>query len=182
MSKYLSKRQYIESNKDMAALLNQYWEIKPKKRYIAARALIGPVIVDIVVSLFYHWSCMAVIQKLITMLISEALLDPRTNQHQCLLQAMVIFILVLCVKRKEKKNISMKPILGTYPFNTLVTSSMRIDNLLDQPECRPNTVNCVVPPQFNSKYKIYLDSQSWSDSLLLESNSNLDSIYSGTPI
>lgn len=42
----MKKRQYTELNKDMIELLNQDWEIKPNQRYIAARALIGSVIID----------------------------------------------------------------------------------------------------------------------------------------
>lgn len=71
----------------------------------------------------------------------------------------------------------MKLILDAYLFNALVTSSVRIDNLVNRPKCGPNTVNFVVPPQSNLKYKIYLDSQSWSDSLILDNNTNLNSIY-----
>jgi hypothetical protein len=84
----------------------------------------------------------------------------------------------ICTMRQtEGKNISIKLILGSHPFNALVAASTRIDNLLDQPECGPNTVNFVVPPQSYSKYKLYLDSQSWSDSLTLDKKTNLNLIY-----
>ncbi|KAG2201544.1 hypothetical protein INT47_007421 [Mucor saturninus] len=43
---YSSKRHYIELTKDMIELLNQDWEIKPSQQFIAARALIGSVIID----------------------------------------------------------------------------------------------------------------------------------------
>ncbi|OBZ82240.1 hypothetical protein A0J61_09707, partial [Choanephora cucurbitarum] len=84
---------------------------------------------------------------------------------------------ICTMHQTEEKNVSMKLILGAHPFNALVTASARIDDLADQPECGPNTVNFVVPPHSHSKYKLYLDSQSWSDSLALGEKTNLDSIY-----
>ena len=46
ISQYLIKRHYTELNNDMIEILNQYWEIKPNQRFIAARALIGSIIID----------------------------------------------------------------------------------------------------------------------------------------
>lgn len=119
---------------------------------------------------------MVVTLILITMLKNEALLDPPTNQTSVPPLGNNDFW-IGTLHQPEGINISMKLILGAHPFNALVTSSVRIDNLADHPECGPNTVNFIVPPQSNSKYKIYLDSQSWSDSLMFDNNTNLNSIY-----
>ncbi|KAG2226114.1 hypothetical protein INT45_011731 [Circinella minor] len=46
ISQYLSKRHYIELDKNITDTLNQDWEIKPSQRFMVARALVGSVIVD----------------------------------------------------------------------------------------------------------------------------------------
>ncbi|GAA5807718.1 hypothetical protein MFLAVUS_001092 [Mucor flavus] len=179
ISQYLSKRHYIELNKNMTATLNQDWKIKPNQRFMVARALIGSVIIDtenhrglLVLSLEVYGR--------------DSDIDNHAEQRSSVgstHQSTSVPSLgnndfwIGTLRQSEGINVSMKLILGTYPFNALVTSSVRIDNLVDHPECGPNTVNFAVPPQSNSKYKIYLDSQSWSDSFMFDNNTNLNSIY-----
>ncbi|KAI9258371.1 hypothetical protein EDC94DRAFT_613571 [Helicostylum pulchrum] len=170
VSQYLSKRQHIELNNDMTATLNQDWEIKPDQRFITARALMGSVIVVVYLSLEVY-DCDPDIdnhaeQRSSVGFTHQSTLVPSLDSSDFWVGTM---------HQSEGKNISMKLIPGTYPFNALVTSSTHIDNLVDQPECGPSTVNFVVPQQSNLRYKIYLDSQSWSESLLLDNNSSLSS-------
>ncbi|KAI9489924.1 hypothetical protein BDB00DRAFT_931643 [Zychaea mexicana] len=46
ISNYLSKRHYIELNKEITETLNQDWEIKPNQCYMVARALSRSVMLD----------------------------------------------------------------------------------------------------------------------------------------
>ncbi|ORE00795.1 hypothetical protein BCV72DRAFT_325043 [Rhizopus microsporus var. microsporus] len=163
----------------MIEILNQDWEIKPRQRFIVARVLIGSVIID---TENHH--------GLLILALEVYGRDPNIDSHAeqrsstgSTRQSTSVPSLghndfeICTMHQTEGKNISMKLILGTHPFNALVTASARIDNLVDQPECGPNTVNFVVPPHSHLKYKLYLDSQSWSDSLTLGEKTNLDSIY-----
>lgn len=179
ISQYLTKRHYTELNKDMIETLNQDWEIKPSQRFIAARALVGSIIIDTE----NH-------RGLLILALEVYGRDPDIDSHAeqrsstgSTRQSTSVPSLghndfeICTMHQTEGSNISMKLILGTHSFNALVTASTRIDNLVDQPECGPNTVNFVVPPRFHLKYKLYLDSQSWSDSLTLDKKTNLNSIY-----
>ncbi|CAO3614208.1 unnamed protein product [Mucor hiemalis] len=175
ISQYVKKRQY----KDMIELLNQDWEIKPNQRYIAARALIGSVIIDTE----NH-------RGLLILTLEVYGRDPDIDSHAeqrssngSTRQSTSVPSLghndfeIRTMNQTEGNNTSIKLVLGIYPFNALVTASVRIDNLVDQPECGPNTVNFVMPPQNHLKYKLFLDSQSWSDSLKLDEKTNINSIY-----
>ncbi|KAI9476192.1 MAG: hypothetical protein EXX96DRAFT_540737 [Benjaminiella poitrasii] len=164
ISQYLLKRHYIVLNKDMTATLNQDWKIKPSQRFMVTRALIGSVIID---TENHHGLLVLSLEVSIGFTHQSTSVSSSGNND----------FWIGTLHQPEGTNTFMKLILGAHPFNALVTSSVRIDNLVDQPECRPNTVNFVVPPQSNSKYKIYLDSQSWSDSLMFDNNTNLNSIY-----
>lgn len=179
ISQYLTKRHYTELNKDMIEILNQDWEIKPRQRFIVARALIGSVIIDIE---NHHGLLILALEVYGRDPNIDSHAEQRSSTGSTRQSTSVPFLghndFEICTMHQtEGKNISTKLILGTHPFNALVTASARIDNLVDQPECGPNTVNFVVPPHSHLKYKLYLDSQSWSDSLTLGEKTNLDSIY-----
>ncbi|KAI9258383.1 hypothetical protein EDC94DRAFT_613605 [Helicostylum pulchrum] len=155
----LTKRHYTELNKDMIEILNQDWDIKPSQRFIAARALIGSIIIDT------ENHC-----GLLILALEVYGRDPDIDSHAeqrsstgSTRQSTSVPSLghndfeICTMHQTEERNISIKLILGTHPFNALVTASTRIDNLVDQPECGPNTVNFAVPPQSHLKYKLYLD-------------------------
>ncbi|KAI8374004.1 hypothetical protein EDC96DRAFT_562727 [Choanephora cucurbitarum] len=168
MSQYLKKRHYIELNKDMI-------EIKPRQRFVVARALIGSVVIDtennrglLILALEVYGRDPSIDNH------AEQRSSTGSTRQSTSVPSFGHNDLEICTMyQTEGKNVSMKLILGAHPFN----ASARIDNLVDQPECGPNTVNFVVPPHSHSKYKLYLDSQSWSDSLALGEKTNLDSIY-----
>ncbi|KAG2201557.1 hypothetical protein INT47_007434 [Mucor saturninus] len=178
-SSYLSKRRYTLLTKDMTELLNQDWEIKPSQRFIAARALIGSVIIDtenhrglLILALEVYGRDPDIDshaeQRSSTGSTRQSTSIPSVGQND---------FEIFTMRQTEGSNISIKLILGTHTFNALVTASTRIDNLVDQPECGPNTVNFGVSPQSHLKYKLYLDAESWSDSLALDKKTNLQSIY-----
>ncbi|KAG2201539.1 hypothetical protein INT47_007416 [Mucor saturninus] len=168
-SSYLRKRSYTELTKDMIEMLNQDWEIKPSQRFIAARSLIGSVIIDT----GNHHGLLILALEVYG---RDPDIDSHAEQHSSTgstrsvgQNGFKIFT--------EGSNNSIMLILGTHSFNALVTASTRIDNFVDQPECGPYTVNFGVSPPSHSKYKLYLDSESWSDSLALEKKTNLQCIY-----
>ncbi|KAI7894733.1 uncharacterized protein EV154DRAFT_478125 [Mucor mucedo] len=167
-SSYLNKHGYTELTKDMIELLNQDWEIKPSQRFIAARALIGSVIIALEVYCRDPDIDRHAEQRGSTGSARQTISVSSVGQNDFEISTM---------RQAEGCNISIKLILGAHSFNALVTASTRIDNLVDQPECGPNTVNFGVSPNSHLKYKLYLDSESWSDSLALEKKTNLQSIY-----
>lgn len=180
ISQYLTKRHYTELNKDMIEILNQDWKIKPSQRFIAARALIGSIIIDtenhrglLILALEVYGRDPDIDSQ------AEQRSSTGSTRQSTSVPSLGYNDFEICTMHQtEGRNISIKLILGTHPFNALVTASTHIDNLVDQPECGPNTVNFAVPPQSHLKYKLYLDSQSWSDSLTLDKKTNLNSIYS----
>ncbi|KAI7894743.1 uncharacterized protein EV154DRAFT_548888 [Mucor mucedo] len=178
-SGYLTKRHYTELSKEMIEILNQDWEIKPSQRFIVARALIGSVIIDSENN-----------RGLLILALEVYGRDPDIDSHAeqrsstgSTRQSTSVPSVghndfeIITMRQTEGNNISIKLILGTHSFNALVTASTRIDNLVDQPECGPNTVNFGVPPNSHTKYKLHVDSESWSDSVALEKKTNLQSIY-----
>lgn len=179
ISSYLAKREYAELNSDMIEILNQDWEIKPTQRFTSARALIGSVIIDtenhrglLILSLEVYGRDPEI----------DSHAEQRTSNGSSRKSTSVPTLdqnnfQICTLHQTEGKNVSFKLIFGTHPFNALVTASVRIDNLIDKPECGPNTFNFIVPPDSNTKYKLYIDSQSWSDSLTLDQKTNLCSIY-----
>ncbi|KAG2201531.1 hypothetical protein INT47_007408 [Mucor saturninus] len=165
-SPYLSKRQYTELTKDMIEL-NQNWETKPNQRFTAAKALIGSVIIDtennyglLILALEVYGRDPDIDshaeQRSSTGLTRQTTSVPSVGQND---------FEIFTMRQTEGSNISIKLILGTHSFNALITASIRIDNLVNQPECGPNTVNFGVSPPSHLKYKLCLDSESWSDSL-----------------
>ncbi|KAI7894757.1 uncharacterized protein EV154DRAFT_478152 [Mucor mucedo] len=148
-SRYLTKRHCTELTKEMIELLNH--DIKPSQRFITARALIGSVIIENSTGSTFQSTSV-----------------PSVGQNDSE---------IFTMRQIEGSNISIKLILGTHSFSALVTAGTRIDNLVDQPECGPNTVNFGVSPNSHLKYKLYLGSESWSDSLALDEKTNLQSIY-----
>ncbi|KAG2201540.1 hypothetical protein INT47_007417 [Mucor saturninus] len=178
-SSYLSKRHYIELTKDMIELLNQDWEIKPSQQFIAARVLIGSVIID---TGNHHGLLILALEVYGRDPDIDSHAEKRSSTGSTRQSTSVPSVghndfEIFTMRQTEGSNISIKLILGTHSFNALITASIRIDNLVDQPECGPNTVNFGVSPQSHLKYKLYLDSESWSDSLALDKKTNLQSIY-----
>lgn len=176
ISQYLLKRNYIEMNKDMTATLNQDWEMKPNQRFMVARALVGSVIIDtenhrglLVLSLEVYGRDPDIENH------AEQRSSVRsTHQSTSVPPLGNNDVWIGTLRQSEGINVSMKLIIGAHSFNALITSSVRIDNLVDQPECGPNTVNFVVPPQSATQLKIFLNAQLWSDSLVFDSNNSLN--------
>ncbi|KAI7894762.1 uncharacterized protein EV154DRAFT_414677 [Mucor mucedo] len=174
-SSYLSKRYYIDLTKDIIELLNQDWEINPSQRFISATALIGSVIIDTE----NH-------RGLLILALEVYGRDPDIDSHAeqrsstgSTLQSTPVPSVghndfeICTMRQTEGSNVSIKLIFGIHSFNALITASARIDSVVHQPECGPNTVHLGVSPNSQLKYNLYLDSESWSDFLALDKKTDL---------